>query len=119
MDVRYGYHARLNKSRYAHTIFRLTALASEDGAPPVASLRTIKSDVVVDVPQDVSDRLDAEEPGWRISGKYVSLFVLSTCLPPHWLMSMHHVFFERDRLLSSFRMVSHFTFLGQLSSSFH
>ncbi|PWN48653.1 DUF89-domain-containing protein [Violaceomyces palustris] len=45
-------------------------LASDDGAPPVASLRTIKSDVVVGVPQEVADRLDSEEPGWRISGKY-------------------------------------------------
>lgn len=45
-------------------------LASEPGAPPVASLRTIKSDVVVSVPLDVSERLDREEPGWRISGKY-------------------------------------------------
>ena len=45
-------------------------LASEPGAPPVASLRTIKSDVVVSVPFDVSERLDREEPGWRISGKY-------------------------------------------------
>ncbi|KOS15981.1 hypothetical protein Malapachy_3445 [Malassezia pachydermatis] len=45
-------------------------LASEEGAPPVASLRTIKSDVVVDVPLDVSQKLDEEELGWRISGKY-------------------------------------------------
>ena len=27
-------------------------------------------DVVVGVPLQVSERLDAEEPGWRISGKY-------------------------------------------------
>jgi hypothetical protein len=33
-------------------------------------LRTVKSDVVVGVPQDVADRLDKEEPGWRISGAY-------------------------------------------------
>ena len=45
-------------------------LASEQGAPPVLSLRTIKSDVVVDVPLEVSERLDKAEPGWRISGKY-------------------------------------------------
>lgn len=45
-------------------------LASEDGAPPVASLRTIKSDVVVGVESEVAERLDKEEPGWRISGKY-------------------------------------------------
>ncbi|KAL7336712.1 hypothetical protein BJY59DRAFT_761782 [Rhodotorula toruloides] len=45
-------------------------LATESGAPPVLSLRTVKSDVVVGVPQDVADRLDKEEPGWRISGKY-------------------------------------------------
>lgn len=45
-------------------------LANEPGAPPVASLRTIKSDVVVSVPLDVSTKLDHDEPGWRISGKY-------------------------------------------------
>lgn len=45
-------------------------MAKEQGAPPVASLRTIKSDVVVGVPLDVSEHLDKEEPGWRISGKY-------------------------------------------------
>ncbi|PWZ01527.1 DUF89-domain-containing protein [Testicularia cyperi] len=55
-------------------------LASEDGAPPVASLRTIKSDVVVGVPGDVSDKLDSEEPGWRISGKY-AVVLLSDGLP--------------------------------------
>lgn len=45
-------------------------LSNEKGAPPVASLRTIKSDVVVSVPLDVSSELDTNEPGWRISGKY-------------------------------------------------
>ncbi|CAD6889901.1 unnamed protein product [Tilletia controversa] len=45
-------------------------LASEQGAPPVVSLRTVKSDVVVGVDSEVSERLDKEEPGWRISGKY-------------------------------------------------
>ena len=45
-------------------------LANDEGAPPVASLRTIKSDVVVGVDQATADRLDKEEPGWRISGKY-------------------------------------------------
>lgn len=45
-------------------------LASEAGAPPVCSLRTIKSDVVVGIPEEVAGRLDKEEPGWKISGKY-------------------------------------------------
>ena len=45
-------------------------LASDAEAPPVLSLRTIKSDVVVGIPLDISERLDKEEPGWRISGKY-------------------------------------------------
>ncbi|KAK0521196.1 Hairy/enhancer-of-split with YRPW motif protein 2 [Tilletia horrida] len=45
-------------------------LAQEQGAPPVVSLRTVKSDVVVGVDSEVADRLDKEEPGWRISGKY-------------------------------------------------
>ncbi|GAA6021492.1 hypothetical protein JCM10207_005777 [Rhodosporidiobolus poonsookiae] len=45
-------------------------LATAAGAPPVLSLRTVKSDVVVGVPQEVADRLDQEEAGWKISGKY-------------------------------------------------
>jgi hypothetical protein len=39
----------------------------------VCSLRTIKSDVVVGIPSGVGEKLDEEEPGWKISGKYVSL----------------------------------------------
>lgn len=45
-------------------------MASDPGAPPVCSLRTIKSDVVVGIPEEVGARLDEEEPGWKISGKY-------------------------------------------------
>lgn len=48
-------------------------MASEAGAPPVCSLRTIKSDVVVGIPSGTGEKLDEEEPGWKISGKYVSL----------------------------------------------
>lgn len=50
-------------------------MASSSGAPVVASLRTIKSDVVVglgDKGDEIAERLDKEEPGWKISGKYVS-----------------------------------------------
>ncbi|KAK7063995.1 DUF89 domain-containing protein [Favolaschia claudopus] len=49
------------------------SMASSAGAPKVASLRTIKSDVVVglgDQGDEVAERLDKEEPGWKISGKY-------------------------------------------------
>lgn len=62
-------------------------LASEPGCPPgessltypisllttvcvVLSLRTIKSDVVVGIPKEDGERLDRDEPGWKISGKY-------------------------------------------------
>lgn len=45
-------------------------LASDPGAPPICSLRTIKSDVVVGLPQGVAEKLDENEDGWRISGKY-------------------------------------------------
>ena len=45
-------------------------LASDANAPPVCSLRTIKSDVVVGLPKGVAEKLDEDEPGWRISGKY-------------------------------------------------
>jgi hypothetical protein len=50
-------------------------MANSAGAPKTCSLRTIKSDVVVGLGldgDDVAERLDKEEPGWKISGKYVS-----------------------------------------------
>ncbi|CED85184.1 Uncharacterized conserved protein [Phaffia rhodozyma] len=45
-------------------------LSTAAGAPPIVSLRVIKADVVVGLPEGVADRLDKEEPGWRISAKY-------------------------------------------------
>ncbi|EIW86973.1 DUF89-domain-containing protein [Coniophora puteana RWD-64-598 SS2] len=48
-------------------------MANAAGAPKVCSLRTIKSDVVVgfgDDGDDLAEKLDKEEPGWKISGKY-------------------------------------------------
>ena len=56
-------------------------MASSAGAPVVASLRTIKSDVVVglgDQGDEIAERLDKEEPGWKISGKYVSIVASPT-----------------------------------------
>ena len=44
-------------------------------------MRTIKSDVVVGLGPDgdkLAERLDKEEEGWKISGKYVSLAPGST-----------------------------------------
>ena len=58
-------------------------MASAAGSPVIASLRTIKSDVVVGLGLDgdeTAERLDKTEPGWRISGKYVSLFHLCEAL---------------------------------------
>jgi len=52
-------------------------MASAAGAPRVCSLRTIKSDVVVGLESDeIAEKLDKEEPGWKISGKYVSSSIL-------------------------------------------
>ena len=50
-------------------------MASAAGAPRVCSMRTVKSDVVVGLGEhgdEIAARLDKEEPGWKISGKYVS-----------------------------------------------
>lgn len=49
-------------------------MASAAGAPKVCSLRTVKSDVVVGLGDDgdrLAEKLDKDEPGWKISGKYV------------------------------------------------
>lgn len=51
------------------------SMASAAGAPPVCSIRTIKSDVVVGLGpngDDTAAKLDQSEDGWKISGKYVS-----------------------------------------------
>ncbi|KAF8586991.1 DUF89-domain-containing protein [Ramaria rubella] len=46
-------------------------MAGNAGAPRVCSMRTIKSDVVVGLPNSsIAERLDRDEPGWKISGKY-------------------------------------------------
>lgn len=48
-------------------------MASSAGAPKICSLRTIKSDVVVglgDEGDSTAEKLDKEEAGWKISGKY-------------------------------------------------
>ncbi|EMD32646.1 hypothetical protein CERSUDRAFT_58452 [Gelatoporia subvermispora B] len=53
-------------------------MASAAGAPKICSLRTIKSDVVVGLGTDgdeLSERLDKEEEGWKISGKYAVVLV--------------------------------------------
>lgn len=44
-------------------------LGSFGGAFPILSLRTNKADVVVDVPQEVADKLDAAGEKWRVNGK--------------------------------------------------
>ncbi|KAI0684695.1 DUF89 domain-containing protein [Cytidiella melzeri] len=47
-----------------------TAVGRFGGAFPILSLRTNKADVVVGVPQDVADKLDAAGEKWRVNGKY-------------------------------------------------
>ncbi|KIP11102.1 hypothetical protein PHLGIDRAFT_490483 [Phlebiopsis gigantea 11061_1 CR5-6] len=49
------------------------SMASAPGAPPVCSMRTIKSDVVVGLGKngdEIAANLNKEEDGWKISGKY-------------------------------------------------
>ena len=49
------------------------SMASASGAPRIWCLRTIKSDVVVGLGDEgdvLADKLDKEEAGWKISGKY-------------------------------------------------
>ncbi|KAI0339174.1 DUF89 domain-containing protein [Trametopsis cervina] len=47
-----------------------TAVGKFGGAFPILSLRTNKADVVVDVPQETADKLDAAGEKWRVNGKY-------------------------------------------------
>jgi len=47
-----------------------TAIGPLAGSFPILSLRTNKADVVVGVPQDIADKLDASGEKWRVNGKY-------------------------------------------------
>ncbi|PSR71076.1 hypothetical protein PHLCEN_2v13045 [Hermanssonia centrifuga] len=54
-------------------------MASAAGAPRVCSMRTIKSDVVVGLGEngdEIAEKLNKDEEGWKISGKYVSTLSL-------------------------------------------
>ena len=56
-------------------------MAGAAGALKVCSMRTVKSDVVVGLGEkgdQIAARLDKEELGWKISGKYVSSLVPAT-----------------------------------------
>lgn len=48
------------------------------GSFPILSLRTNKADVVVNVPQEVADKLDAAGEKWRVNGKFVLSLQLMT-----------------------------------------
>lgn len=39
------------------------------GSFPLLSLRTNKADVVVGIPQDIADKMDEKDKGWRVNGK--------------------------------------------------
>ena len=47
----------------------ITTPGSFGGTFPILSLRTNKADVVVDVPQEIADKLDAAGEKWRVNGK--------------------------------------------------
>jgi hypothetical protein len=71
------------------------SMASAAGAPVVASLRTIKSDVVVGLGptgDEVAQQLDKTEPGWRISGKYVSLNLSIQSWETEWILGCRSSF---------------------------
>jgi len=71
-------------------------MASAAGAPKVCSLRTVKSDVVVGLESDeLAERLDKEEPGWKISGKYVSAFLIVPINSIYHYLSRRLSFFLR------------------------
>ena len=41
------------------------------GSFPILSLRTNKADVVVGVPQEIADKLDASGEKWKVNGRLV------------------------------------------------
>ena len=59
------------------------SMSSAAGAPVIASLRTIKSDVVVGLGSkgdEIAENLGINEPSWRISGKYVGFTLVSNMI---------------------------------------
>ncbi|KAA1475715.1 DUF89 domain-containing protein [Dentipellis sp. KUC8613] len=72
-----------------------TAVGPLAGAFPLLSLRTNKADVVVGVPQEVADALDAQGENWRVSGRYAvhaknrnpRQLIITTCIGMHWYLS--------------------------------
>jgi hypothetical protein len=62
-------------------------LATDAGTPPVLSLRTIKSDVVVGIPSEKAAQLDRDEPGWKIRCVFFYSFppLPSQCPPSPWI----------------------------------
>lgn len=66
-------------------------LATEAGAPPVLSLRTVKSDVVCGIPEGKAEQLDKDEPGWKISGTSLTGSLLRRLLTDSPLCSFRQV----------------------------
>ena len=48
------------------------------GFVPILSLRTNKADVAVGLEDEVVQRVEKEDPRWRVNGRYVSSFDLET-----------------------------------------
>jgi len=47
-----------------------TAIGPLGGSFPILSLRTNKADVAVGLDQETIDRVEKEDPKWRVNGKY-------------------------------------------------
>lgn len=62
------------------------------GKAAICSLRTIKSDVVVGVNAEQASKLDANEKGWRISGKYAVVLLTGGSKQTH-----EHLYTPEDK----------------------
>ena len=49
--------------------FMSVVIGSLAGLFPLLSLRTNKADIAVGIPQDIADKLDEKDKGWRVNGK--------------------------------------------------
>lgn len=70
VKARFLADCRFSDAKWPSTTPFIEALGPLAGAISILTLRTLKADVCVGLAPGTAERLDAEDPSWRVSGKY-------------------------------------------------